>query len=187
MIKSVVKINSKLLMTISLLLILSVITYSVIAQTDEPVDSEREGVQDAPLVADRVVTLNPLYHFAGVLNAEGVEGTAIMCTNIDPTTSTVIEVKLFNYNGSQVDTASLDTAPLRTITFESTQILFFTADSLMDSPSIEQGYGLISTEHKNVVCTVQVMDPAHNPPLWIESLPLYGRGTCCSFLPVILN
>jgi hypothetical protein len=188
--------KSKLVVTVLLLLILSLAGYSVIAQTDEPGPSEREvgnGQIDVldetaldPL-PDRESTLAPLYYFSGVLNFAGEKGTAIICTNLDSAESTLIEAKLFNYSGALVDTALVSINPLRTATFESTPIAFYIADVSMNSDNVEQGYGLISTDHKNVICTVQIMDAVNNPPIWMESLPVFGQSSCCSFLPVILN
>lgn len=179
--------KNKPIVIVIMLILLSLLTYSVIAQTDSPGDSEREEAQPVPLETDRDVTYIPLYHFAGVLSKSGSQGTAILCTNIDPLRTTLIQVKLYNYDNALIDTALVSVNPLRTVTFESTSIAIYIADVAMSSPDIEQGYGLISAEHKSVVCTVQVMDAAHNPPLWMESLPVYGQGSCCSFLPVILN
>jgi len=188
--------KSKLVITVLLLLILSLAGYSVIAQSDEPGTSEREQGNDQvdilngsaldPL-PDRESTLTPLYYFSGVLNLAGEKGTAIMCTNLDPLELTVIEVNLYDYDALLVDTESIIAGPLRTVTFESTPIAFYIADVIMNSDNVDQGYGLISTDHKNVICTVQIMDAVNNPPIWMESLPVYGQSSCCSFLPVILN
>lgn len=188
--------KSKLLTIVGLLLILSLAGTSAVAQTDEPGGSDRDegsGQFDRwdesglDPMANREVTLSPLYHFSGVLDLAGIRGTAIMCTNLDTLRTTLIEVKLYDYDSTLVDTATKYVGPLNTVTIESTPILYYDADVGMYADEVEQGYGLVSTEHSNVICTVQILDPIHDPPLWMESLPVYGRSSCCSFLPVILN
>lgn len=177
-----------------LLLMLSLVTFSVVAQAPEPEKSEREVSETDILNGsaetsnnDPNATLYPLYHFSGVLNNAGSWGTAIICTNIDPVNSTLIEVRLYQFNGNLIDTATILADHHRSVTFESTSISFYVADSLMHSDPIEQGYGLILTEHKNVICTVQVLDPINNPPAWMETLPVYSQAECGSFLPFILK
>lgn len=131
--------------------------------------------------------LSSLYHFAGVLNlpASG-KGTAVQCTNVDATAATYVEVQLFDYTGTQVDTAAISVDPLRTVTFESTSILFYTADVPMSAGLVEQGYGRILTEHRNVVCTVQVLDAANVTPTWSMDIPVYRQGYG-SLLPAVLS
>jgi hypothetical protein len=170
---------------------------AALAQRQEPAGAERaEGseyvtthIEDfAPeqLPELQAAGTVPLYHFAGVLNDAGVTGTAVQCTNVDAAASTLIEVQLFQYDASFVDTATINVGPLRTVTFESTSIAFYIADAAMSAATVEQGYGRILTEHSNVICTVQVMDSANSPPTWSMDIPLYRQGYS-NVLPAILR
>ncbi len=134
--------------------------------------------------------LKPLYHFANVLNDEISsiqEGTAIMCTNLDETESTEVEVQLYQYTGDLGGTGIITIDPFETATFESNTITFYSADVVMDVGFIEQGYGRILTQHKNVVCTVQILDADNSPPTWMENIPVWGHSGWGSYLPMITN
>jgi len=132
--------------------------------------------------------LVPVYHFAGALNSstKGI-GTAIQCTNLNETDSIFIEVQLYDFNATLVDTASIEVTPLRTVTFESTQIMFYIADVGMFADNIEQGYGRILAENGNIVCTVQILDAINNPPTWFLNIPIYTKSGCGSYVPLILK
>jgi hypothetical protein len=132
----------------------------------------------------------PLYHFANALNdtiSAVPKGTAIMCTNVDETESTEIVVELYDYDGLSMYPGTVTIDPYETATFESTQIEFYSADVFMNAGFIEQGYGRILTQHRNVICTVQVLDPDNNPPTWIENVPVWGHSGWGSYLPMITN
>ena len=195
MFKSICNRKSRLFVLAGIIVLLSLAGYSVIAQTEGPAGNELEEVQvlraeDGNLTAvpDRSVTYKPLYYFSGLLTQPGVKGTSIACTNIDPTNSIEMEVILYSHDGSWFVITWPTLTPLRTYRIESTQIPFHTEDNNLNSGwTVNQGFGKISANSKNLICTVQVLDAAQNPPRWMESLPIYGQGSCCSFLPVILN
>jgi hypothetical protein len=171
---------------------------AVVAQRQEPPRGDRADESEyvtrhiRDLTSEQLTNLvpngmTPLYHFAGVVNrADLGRGTAVLCTNIDTVASTVIEVQLFNYDATQVDTGSLPVAPLETATFESTTIDFYMADVAMNAGNVDQGYGRILTEHSNVVCTVQVLDADNVPPTWSLDLPVYRQGYG-NMLPLVLR
>jgi hypothetical protein len=181
-----------------LLLIACLWAYSAMAQTPDSDTSERdttpEGRIDSvdrtnpdTLVMSEVVD-EPLYYVTNVLNSASRRiGTAIMCTNVDPSLSTHVEVRLYNWDGVLVDAGSMIIEPLNTATFETTWIDFYVADVAMNSGDIIQGYGLILSEHSNLICSAQILDADNNPPLWMESIPVYGRTGFCSFMPLLLR
>lgn len=162
------------------------------AQGNGPGGSERdfESEEESSDQSTRATgELAPRYHFANVLNdVDGGEGTAIICTNLDETEATDIEVQIYDFDGELEGTNTITANPLRTVTFESTPISFYVADVLMSITNvINQGYGRILTQHKNVVCTVQILDADNSPPTWIENIPVWGHSGWGSYLPMITN
>lgn len=184
-----IKIKRHIFMIVIVFVLLTIAGYSVIAQGSDNDNSERienSLNQYIPLSDETKATMIPVYHFAGVLNSS-TEGTAIQCTNLDETNSTIIEVQLYQYNATIVDTGTIIVAPLRTVTFESTPIDFYIADVAMNADPIEQGYGRILAEHGNIVCTVQILDAINNPPTWFLNIPIYTKSGCGSYVPLILK
>jgi hypothetical protein len=190
-----------------LVLVISVVAagvfvgHAVFAQGAEPAANERvEGTagttgQIRGLTAEQLPALQPpgmtpLYHFAGALNKDTVtpnKATVVQCTNVDDTASTQVEVQLFDYDAADVFTGTLNVAPLRTATFESIPISFYLADLILYAGTVDQGYGRILTEHSNVICTVQSIDPTTSPPSWGFDIPVYTRGFGGAYLPSILR
>jgi hypothetical protein len=131
-----------------------------------------------------------LYHFAGALNRTEpppARATVVQCTNVHDTALTEIELQLFNFDATDVYTGASEVEPLHTVTFESSSVLFYSADVLMSTGHLEQGYGRILTEHDQVICMVQTVDPEGVPPAWSFDLPLYIGPFHSSFLPAIMN
>lgn len=148
------------------------------------------GLTAEQLPALQPPDLTPLYHFAGALSKDTTtpnKATVIQCTNVDDTDSAQIEVQLFDYDAQDVYTGTLDVAPLRTATFESIPVSFYLADLIMYAGTVDQGYGRILTEHSNIVCTVQTVDPTSSPPGWSFDIPVYTRGFGGAFLPSIMR
>jgi hypothetical protein len=115
------------------------------------------------------------------------QATVVQCTNVDETEPTEVEVQLFQYNATSVYTGTVTADPLDTATFESSQVPFYTADTFMSAGEVEQGYGRILTEHRNVICTVQTVDPENSPPTWAFDLPLYAGPISRHFFPVTVK
>ncbi len=178
-------------MIIIIIFLLTIAGYSVLAQGSENGQSERienDFNQTIPINDEIKTSLVPVYHFAGVMNSsmKGI-GTAIHCTNLNETDSTFIEVQLYDFNATLVQTASIEVSPLRTVTFESTQIMFYVADIIMSADNIDQGYGRILAENGNIVCTVQILDANHTPPTYFFNIPIYTKSGCGSYVPLILK
>lgn len=134
------------------------------------------------LTAEDMEALQPegfiaLYHFAGGLNntmSAVKRATVVQCTNVDETESSEIEWQLFEYNATSVYTGTVTVDPLETATFESASVAFYAADVVMGAGFMEQGYGRILTEHKDIICAAQTVDPDNVPPAWGFDLPLYA-------------
>jgi len=115
-----------------------------------------------------------LYEFAGALNSTSApeKATVIQCTNSGDAV-VEIEVELWNYNAATSYCSGISVDPLKTATFESSQVPFYLADVFMNAGSVEQGLGQIRAGSTDVLCTVQVVDPSNDPPTWSFDLPLY--------------
>jgi len=160
------------------------------AEGGEGMRGEIRGLTAEQLPALQPPDLTELYHFAGALNDDVSavsKATVIQCTNLDDVAPTRIEVQLFTYNATDVYTGTTSVNPLHTATFESSQVPFYLADVFMAAGLLEQGYGRILTEHSNVVCTVQTVDPTTDPPNWSFDIPVYSRGFGGALLPMILR
>ena len=131
-----------------------------------------------------------LYHFAGAVNnttASVDRATVVQCTNVDDEEASEVELQLFQYNATSVYTGTINVDPLDTATFESSSVDFYAADVVMSTGFVEQGYGRILTEHRNVICTAQTIDPSNTPPTWGFNLPLYAGPISRQFFPVTMN
>jgi hypothetical protein len=190
-----------ILLASSLVVVVVLIGRGVGAQGSNTPITDRTGERDGKrgeirgLTPDQLPALQPpeltvLYRFAGALNVDSgavEKATVVQCTNIDDADSVQIEVQLFDYNALSVYTGTTSVDPFETATFESTQVEFYAADVFMNAGSVEQGYGRILTEHGNVVCSVQTVDPNNSPPTWSFDIPVYGQGLGGALLPTILK
>ena len=166
------------------------------SERNVPSNAESTAVgQKSQLTAEELEALQPeglltLYHFAGAVNntSSSVErATVVQCTNVDDEEVSEIELQLFQFNATSVYTGTITADPLDTVTFESSSVDFYAADVLMGTGFVEQGYGRILTEHRNVICTVQTIDPNNTPPTWGFNLPLYAGPISRQFFPVTMN
>jgi hypothetical protein len=190
-----------LLLVISLVIAGVFVGHGVFAQGAESAANERVegaagktgqilGLTPEQLPALQPPDLTPLYHFSGALSKDTVtpnKATVVQCTNVDTSVYTQVEVQLFDYDAGEVFTGTLNVAPLRTATFESVPVSFYLADLILYAGTVDQGYGRILTEHSNVVCTVQTVDPTSSPPSWSFDIPVYTRGFGGAFLPSIMR
>lgn len=186
---------------VSLALVGVLVGHGALAQGVEPAGSERiEGEggkagQILGLTPEQLSVLQPpdrtpLYHFSGALSnsvATIQKATVVQCTNVDDTLPTQVEVQLFDYDALDVFTATISVGPLRTVTFESIPVAHYQADVFINASPVDQGYGRILTEHSNVICAVQTVDPTSSPPSWSFDIPLYRRGVGGAFLPLLMN
>lgn len=119
---------------------------------------------------------HPLYEFAGALNDTSStvkKATVVMCANTHPTDPVEIEVVLYNYNAVDSYHGLITVDPMKTATFESSQVDFYLADVFIDAGSVQQGLGQIRTSHRSVICTAQTIDPGGPTPSWSFDLPVY--------------
>jgi hypothetical protein len=190
-----------IILVASLILVGVFVGHAVLAQRSEPVANERvEGVggktgQILGLTPEQLPALQPpdrtpLYHFSGALSnnlTTPEKATVVQCTNVDDIDSTVVEVQLYDYDAQDVFTATISVGPFRTVTFESIPVAHYYADAFINAGAVDQGYGRILTEHSNVICTVQTIDPNNSPPNWSFDIPVYSRGFGGAFLPAIMK
>jgi hypothetical protein len=189
------------LMVTSLVLAGLLVGHAVFARWAERVDSERSegeggktgqilGLTPEQLPVLQPPGLTPLYHFAGALSNNVTtpeKATVVQCTNVDDTVWTSVELQLFDFDALDVFTGTISVSPFRTVTFESIPVAHYYADIFINAGTVDQGYGRILTEHSNVICTVQTIDPGSSPPNWSFDIPVYTRGFGGAFLPAILR
>lgn len=130
--------------------------------------------------------LLPILRFSGVTDdgeqgsASRKEATSIHCTNIDPTNNVQVEVLLYQWNGTDVFTGTVNMPPNRSFTFSTQNTTIYFDDVLLGgspgTPPIFQGSGVVLAESNNVICTAQVLDPLNYPPVFLEKLPMYDEN-----------
>lgn len=141
-----------------------------------------------------------LYRFTGVTDdgeqgsAARSEATTVHCTNAGAT-STEVEVQLWQWNGTEVYTATAVLAPNRTITFSSQNTEIYFEDVFIGGEGgtgeIFQGSGQIFSNHREIICTAQALDPLNKRPQFMVRLPLFDRHgfpvgmTRESYLPLV--
>jgi hypothetical protein len=161
------------------------------AQDERPEGSDRRPQQsvDQGAIVDADRALEPLYHFSGVYHSPAMKAAvSVFCTNLDETAATSVRVEIYNFNGLFEGSGNYFLYPYQTATIETSPTAFYFTDASMDiSEIVNQGYGRILTNHKNVVCSAQGLDSANSPPTWMINLPLYGRSGWGNFLPLITN
>ena len=122
------------------------------------------------------------YRFSGVTDdgeqgsANRKEATSIHCTNTG-STNNAVEVIVYQWNGTDIFTGTVNMPPMRTFTFSTQNTTIYFDDVLLGgSPgtdAIFQGSGVILSEHPSVVCTVEVLDPLGYPPVFVSAVELF--------------
>ncbi len=128
--------------------------------------------------------LSEVYRFSGISDdgeqgsANRKEATSIHCTNTS-TTNNQVEVQVYQWNGTEVFTGTVNMPPNRTFTFSTQNTTIYFDDVLLGgSPgtlAIYQGTGVVLAESPQVVCSVQVLDPLNYPPVFAVGLEIYKR------------
>jgi hypothetical protein len=130
--------------------------------------------------------LKTIYLFTGVTDdgeqgsANRKEATSVTCTNVDPKKDADIEVRVFQYNGTDMFTGTVTAPPGRTFTFSTQNTTIYFDDAILKAPestdpgtdAIFQGFGRVLASHKNVVCTAQALDPLNYPPVFAVGLDM---------------
>lgn len=146
-------------------------------------------------------TLSVRYRFSGVSDdgeqgsANRKEATSVHCTNLSSANNQV-EVQLYQWNGTDVFTGTVNMPPNRTFTFSTQNTTIYFDDVLLGgSPgttAIFQGNGRILSQSDKIICTAQVLDPLNYPPIFATKLTMYyADGTLVGdnhklFLPIVL-
>jgi hypothetical protein len=130
--------------------------------------------------------LLPVYRFNGITDdgeqgsANRKEATSIHCTNIDQTNNVQVEVMLYQWNGTDVYTGTVNMPPNRSFTFSTQNTTIYFDDVLLGgspgTPAIFQGSGVVLADSNKVICTAQVLDPLNYPPTFLEKLPMYDEN-----------
>ncbi|MEJ2750062.1 MAG: hypothetical protein P8183_19470 [Anaerolineae bacterium] len=128
--------------------------------------------------------LSEVYRFSGISDdgeqgsANRKEATSIHCTNISSANNQV-EVRLYQWNGTDVFTGTVNMPPNRTFTFSTQNTTIYFDDVLLGgSPgtdAIFQGNGVVLAQSPQIVCSVQVLDPLNYPPVFAVGLEIYKR------------
>jgi hypothetical protein len=123
-----------------------------------------------------------LYTFAGVTDdgeqgsADRKEATSIHCTNLD-TENAQVEVQVYQWNGTDVFTGTVNMPPNRSFTFSTQNTAIYFDDVLLGgspgTPAIFQGSGRVLSASPRVICTAQVLDPLGYPPMFVSALELF--------------
>ena len=162
--------------------------------------------QDAARIVEpdigAAVDMQLLYRFSGVSD-DGLQGastrkeaTSVHCTNVAGT-NTLVEVQLYQWNGTDVFTGTVNMPPNRSFTFSTQNTTIYFDDVLLGgSPgtaAIFQGSGQVWASQRDVICTAQVLDPLGYPPIFATELTLYtGDGILVGrprplFLPLLFR
>ncbi len=135
------------------------------------------GPAGAPLPASPEGDLLPAFRASGVRDASAA-ATVVHCTNLGPAAQSVF-VEFTDFDGTFACEISASVAPNETRTLGSRATAFYLEDAICSpAPTIAQGslrVGLFSATE--LICTVQILDPAGATPAFLDRLELYhGSG-----------
>lgn len=168
-------------------------------------DGDREGEDESPGVGGQGLAdpppsgLSVLYTFTGARYVSGTAATSVHCTNYGSESATVrVEIYDFDNVSSATFSGQATVASNRTATFSTGNTQFYDEDVSMSQPSseaINQGSGRVMSNKRTLICTAQVLDPAHTQPWFAVQLALhYPDGTpvnayynAAVYLPTILR
>jgi hypothetical protein len=174
------KIIIRLTVPLLVALLLLGLALTVMAYTQGASSTGKEAERQA-LAPTQDLTI--LYRFSGVTD-DGEQGsssrreaTSIHCTNFDPVNNAQVEVQVYQWNGTDVYTGTVNMPPNRTFTFSTQNTTIYFDDVILGgspgTPAIFQGSGRVLSSHPNVICTAQILDPLNYPPVYASRLPLH--------------
>jgi len=119
-----------------------------------------------------------LYVVSGVADdgAQGVNGkvsTAITCTNPANISMNLVIVYYNSNSAAAYSTGALVVASGTTLTFSTQPSEVFFDDYTANSNAIIQGFARIYASSPALICTALLLDPGHNPPVYMAKLPLH--------------
>jgi hypothetical protein len=177
----------KPILVVWVLVLALALAVGLVALAQAPANEAKKGLavpasSDGPLAgignpppADYAV----LYMFTGVANEAGSgddQVTVVHCTNYHPSAAVEVRVQMFPINGNITYEATLSLASGYTRTFATRANLAFMYDVLLSPsmPSVFVGSGrVLVRQHRQVICTAQVLDGDADPPTYVVQLDLY--------------
>lgn len=119
------------------------------------------------------ILVTPVYQATGVRDA-ATAATVVHCTNLGATLRTVW-VDIYGFDGVFECGLSADVASGETRTFATRDVLLYTEDAVCaTAPLTEQGsLDILLATTTNLICTVQVVDPASTTPRYVTTLDLF--------------
>jgi hypothetical protein len=143
--------------------------------------------------------MNVLYTFTGARYVSGTAATSVHCTNYG-SGSAVVRVEIYDWDNypSHTFRGQMSVGSNRTATFSTGYTAFYAEDVALIQPTsnpIGQGSGRVMSNKRTLICTAQVLDPAHTQPWFAVQLALYyPDGTpvnafynAALYLPTILR
>lgn len=171
------KIINRLLLLLLVVMAMGVsITALVGAQNEKSREPEVPANRSQPISTN----IMPTYYFTGVRdsqNSTNTSATVAHCTNLGTAIATVT-VYMIDWDASPVVSGTITIGPYRTATYVSHSVGLYDADVTLNSTpdDLNQGYGwVVSSSGDEVICTVQVIDPAANPT-YVVKLALYNSS-----------
>ena len=118
----------------------------------------------------------PLYLVSGVADST-TAATVVHCSNLSSSLVTVW-FEIYGPTGTEVCGVGAFAAAGSTVTIATRDTQLFVETGTCEFlPLIAKGLGRIGLDHPaNVVCTVQLVDPAHATPLYLDRLSLYDEN-----------
>jgi hypothetical protein len=147
---------------------------------DRQGEGDSQGVGGEGLTDPPPAGMSVLYTFTGARH-ETIAGsrvaTVVHCTNYG-TQDASVRVEIYEYNDLADRTFSGEDVvdSNHTATFSTQDTLIYDEDVIMTQPignNINQGSGRVMSDLRTVICTAQVVDPAHNLPYFMINLDLY--------------
>ena len=141
-------------------------------------EESAQGVGGAGLADPPPSGMSVLYTFTGARYKLNEAATSVHCTNYG-TESATVRVEIYDWNNNPNATFSSGQRSIprnRTATFSTGDTALYSEDVVMSqttSEEIDQGSGRVMSNERTLICTAQVLDPAHAQPWFMINLDLY--------------
>lgn len=120
------------------------------------------------------------YMFTGVANEAGAgndQATSINCTNFSNSAAVEVRVEIYNSTPGAPFAANQTIGPGSTNTWSSQSIDAYNDGTILAGvPNLFQGSGrILVRQHRQIICSVQVLDADADPPVYATRLTVYDR------------